>query len=597
MQESNIETLVLRESEIVERQATHLIGTLGHVSEGKSTIIRALTGIKTQRHQTEQEKNITIHLGYANCKVYQNIETGGLRAAQIHEQPTTSETIVAHLSFVDCPGHEAFLATMLGGASIMDSACLIIAANQEVIPQPQTLEHLIAAHIMGLQNISVIQNKLDLLGQAEAIANYDKIKQFVHDTAAEKGPHFPASAQHGWGIQAILHHLTGLTPPPRHLDSPMRLTCVRSFDVNKPGPWIPGASMSGGVIGGTIQQGVLVVGDWIEIRPGILKKGIQPNTIVAQPIVTRVRGIRCEKSELPYAVPGSLIAIATDLDPGLSIANGMVGQRIGAVGTLPPIVGEIVVRFHGLKRDEHSFSKHHVGDTLRLCSNVMTVEGTIIGIDKRLRRIRLARPLCLDIGENVGILRMNSEAKRELLEGAGEVRESIPWPDIELACGTPPEQAKRIIQWIPMKCPEFNEVAMTYSDMLDAVMAQKEETTSTTKFRIKEPVLERIPKNTIWINWQYVIEALEFGRPDIQYSTHLQSYIEEELSTTSSINGNGQIILKGLWKVDNIRNLLRKYISKYKRCSQCHGYETCLVKEGRAVKIRCSQCRSDNLVL
>jgi len=109
-------------------------------------------------------------------------------------------------------------------------------------------------------------------------------------------------------------------------------------------------------------------------------------------------------------------------------------------------------------------------------------------------------------------------------------------------------------------------------------------------------VLERIPKHTIWINWQSVIEALDFGRPDIQYSTHLQSYIEEELSTTSSINGNSQIILKGLWKVDNIRNLLRKYISKYKRCSQCRGYETCLVKEGRVVKVRCSQCRSDNLV-
>jgi translation initiation factor 2 beta subunit (eIF-2beta)/eIF-5 len=355
--------------------------------------------------------------------------------------------------------------------------------------------------------------------------------------------------------------------------------------------------MSGGVIGGTLQQGVLVVGDWIEIRPGILKKGSKPNTIVAQPVLTQVRGIRCEKNDLPYAIPGSLIAIATDLDPGLSIANGMAGQRVGAIGSMPPIVGEIVVRFHGLKRDEHSFSKHRVGDTVRICSNVMTVEGAIIGIDKKMRRIRLSRPLCLDIGENVGIMRINPDVNRELLEGAGDVRETYPWPDVEIAVGSPPVQPKRSIQWIPMERPIFNEITTSYSDRLDAVIEQKEEVSSVTssKFRMKEPVLERIPKHTIWINWPATIEALEVGISDIKYSNHLQTYIEEELSTSSSINGNGQIVLKGNWKVENLRNLLRNYVSVFKRCSQCRGYNTYLIREGRVVKVHCTICRSDNL--
>jgi translation initiation factor 2 subunit 3 len=75
------EPLCIREAEVMARQATHLVGTLGHVSEGKSTLIRALTGVKTQRHAKEQERNITIHLGYANCRVYQNQDTGALRAS------------------------------------------------------------------------------------------------------------------------------------------------------------------------------------------------------------------------------------------------------------------------------------------------------------------------------------------------------------------------------------------------------------------------------------------------------------------------------------------------------------------------------------
>ena len=118
---------------------------------------------------------------------------------------------MAHISFVDCPGHEAFLATMLGGASIMDTACLVIASNQEVIPQPQTLEHLIAADLMGLERICILQNELDLITKEEAIDNLKKLKGFLKDTIAEESLIYPISAQHGWNVQEVLEHILSLS--------------------------------------------------------------------------------------------------------------------------------------------------------------------------------------------------------------------------------------------------------------------------------------------------------------------------------------------------------------------------------------------------
>ncbi len=593
--------LTIRESEVLERQATHLVGTLGHVSEGKSTLVRALTGIKTQRHAKEQERNITIHLGYANCKVYQNAVTGELRATQTRDAaPGEPWVLVAHLSWVDCPGHEAFLATMLGGASIMDTACLIIAANQPVIPQPQTLEHLIAAELMGLERIAVVQNKLDLLTFDDAEKARDKIRDFVTDTCAEKAPVFPISAQHGWGVERVLEWVTALPPPERRLQEPARLTCVRSFDVNRPGPLtVDGPGLTGAIIGGTLEQGVLAVGDWLEIRPGILKRG-PGGEVVAQPVLTRVQGIRCEQTELPYAVPGSLIAISTELDPGLSTANGMVGQRVGVPGTLPPIAGVLELKFHKLKREQHEFGKHRVGDKIRICSNVMTTMATIVEIeDKRHIKVRLEKPLCVGRGERVGILRAHEDAGRELLEGSAEVRKVKEWKYVCEAEGlTTAVNPSRRIEWIPAVKPEFTMRPIGYYGLLEAVMARKDELLGgKTRLRIEDPQLTRIPKQTVLGNWATISKQFDTSPvSDLLYEKHLYDYLQSELSTTASVNGQGQLLIRGFWKLEDIKSLLRKYVMTYKQCSQCQGFNTGLIKEGRVVKVRCLRCNADNVV-
>lgn len=591
----------IREADVLQRQATHLIGTLGHVSEGKSTLVRALTGVKTQRYQKEQERNITIHLGYANCKVYQDSE-GHLFAQKTSDPAPPNSQLVAHLSFVDCPGHEAFLATMLGGASIMDTAALIIAANQEQIPQPQTLEHLIAAHLMGLERFVVLQNKLDLLSQEDALDNRKKIQDFLKDTNAEHAPLFPISAQHGWNTQHVLETLTSMPPPQRSLNAPIHLTCVRSFDVNKPQQWIPGQStLKGAVIGGTLQAGVLCPGDWLELKPGLLSKD-QNGIIYAQPLFTQVVEIRCEEQILPYAIPGSLIAIQTTLDPAFSAGNGLVGQRVGTPFTLPPLASDLHVKFQTLKRDNHSFGKARVGDRVKVCSNVRTVEATIIDMpEKKERILRLDQPLCCDKGETVAVLRFHKEAGRELLEGCGLVKGVVPWVDL-IQQGEPTKemletQLARKPLWIPAEKPVFSPQKISYEDLLEDLQEAKEDShSSKKKLKLKEPILQRIPKHVIWANWKETCEAFNTAPTEIPFADHLKHFFDSELSTSSSINGQGQLILAGNWKLNGICSVLRKYVNKFKTCKQCKSAEVGLFKEGKVLQLQCVQCKARSFV-
>merc|ERR1719372_38140 len=98
--------------------------------------------------------------------------------------------LVRHVSFVDCPGHDILMATMLNGAAVMDAALLLIAGN-ETCPQPQTSEHLAAVEIMRLKHIIILQNKVEIMNRQQAEAQYDEIKKFVAGTVADSSPIIP----------------------------------------------------------------------------------------------------------------------------------------------------------------------------------------------------------------------------------------------------------------------------------------------------------------------------------------------------------------------------------------------------------------------
>ncbi|KAJ2817680.1 Eukaryotic translation initiation factor 2 subunit 3, partial [Coemansia erecta] len=181
--------------EVMANQATINIGTIGHVAHGKSTLVKAISGVNTVRFRNELERNITIKLGYANAKIYKCSNTecprpacfksyGSDKAVEFPcERPGCGGQmqLLRHVSFVDCPGHDILMATMLNGAAVMDAAMLLVAAN-ETCPQPQTSEHLAAVETMKLDNIIILQNKVDLIREEQALKHYEQIQNFVKGT-------------------------------------------------------------------------------------------------------------------------------------------------------------------------------------------------------------------------------------------------------------------------------------------------------------------------------------------------------------------------------------------------------------------------------
>ena len=175
------------------------VGIVGHVDHGKTTLTSVLTGKFTDVHSEEIKRGITIRLGYADTTIYEcpKCSEDNLKYSRFpkcfHCGSATKK--LRSLSVVDAPGHESLMATVLSGASIMDGALLLVAANEKC-PQPQTEEHLEALRIAGIKNIIIVQNKVDIVKPEEAKKNYEQIKKFVKGSFAENAPIIPVSAQH-----------------------------------------------------------------------------------------------------------------------------------------------------------------------------------------------------------------------------------------------------------------------------------------------------------------------------------------------------------------------------------------------------------------
>ncbi|KNH05730.1 eukaryotic translation initiation factor 2 gamma [Perkinsela sp. CCAP 1560/4] len=432
--------------EIISRQATINIGTIGHVAHGKSTVVKSISGVKTVRFKSELVQNITIKLGYANAKIFKCTNPECPRPGCYQAYGSSKEddppcnkcgwklSLKRHVSFVDCPGHDILMATMLNGVSIMDAALLLIAANEEC-PQAQTREHLCAIEITRLRNILILQNKVDLVTENEAEANRDAISKFVQSTPADSAPVIPISAQLGYNIDILCEYLCNETfiPIPRHqFTLPAKMVIVRSFDVNKPGE--ESSQLKGGVAGGSITQGVLRVGQEIEIRPGLM---IKPQNgsgrMHCQPIHTRVVSLCAEDNQLQFAVPGGLIGVGTRMDPSLTRGDRLVGQVLGDVGTLPDIFDEIDVSFFlmrqyvGVKTDasEHVRKVQGLqeGEILQVNIGALSTGGRVVKTKANVARLLLTQPVCTSVGEKLALSRRVDKHFR--LIGWGEVKKGM----------------------------------------------------------------------------------------------------------------------------------------------------------------------------
>ena len=380
------------------RQPEVNIGVVGHVDHGKTTLVQALTGKWTATYSEELKRGMTIKLGYADGNIAK------CRCCPEPEAWTTEpkcpkcgceSDLLRRVSYVDAPGHEVLMATMLAGATIMDGAILVIAAN-EPCPQPQTREHFAALDIVGIRNLVIVQNKIDVVSKEQALKNYRQIKEFVKGTWAEDAPIIPVSALHKINIDLVVKAIHETIPTPqRDLTKPPLMYIARSFDVNKPGT--PPEKLIGGVLGGSIIQGVIRVGDKIEIRPGV-RVEVERGKADYQPIETTVVSLRFGNLEVKEAKPGGLVAIGTELDPALTKNDNLVGNVVGKPGQLPPILWEITLEYRTLERVVGMKQMMKVApirprEKLMLTVGTMISWGIVKNVTKDTLEIALGKPI------------------------------------------------------------------------------------------------------------------------------------------------------------------------------------------------------------
>jgi translation initiation factor 2 subunit 3 len=392
----------------VKIQSEINIGLVGHVDHGKTTLTKALSGIWTDTHSEETKRGISIRLGYADItfrKCAECAEPQCYTTALVCEECGKETEMLRKVSFVDAPGHETLMATMLSGAAIMDGAVLVIAANEHC-PQPQTKEHLMALDVIGVKEVIVVQNKIDIVSKERAIESYNEIKEFVKGTCAEDAPIIPVSAQQGANIDILIDLIEKrISTPERHLDKPARLYVARSFDINKPGSHP--STIVGGVIGGSLVQGTLKVGDEIEIKPGI-----QVNRDGKQKWISlhsEITGLIAGGEDVEEVGPGGLVGIGTNLDPALTKADSLSGSIAGEPDTLPPVMHELSMEVNLLERvvgtkEEREVEPIKAKEPLMINVGTTTTIGVVTTAGNQAK-VTLKLPVAAEEGQRVALSR------------------------------------------------------------------------------------------------------------------------------------------------------------------------------------------------
>ncbi|MEW6380049.1 MAG: selenocysteine-specific translation elongation factor [bacterium] len=291
-----------------------ILGTAGHIDHGKTTLVRALTGIDTDRLKEEKERGITIELGFAHLDL-----PDGER-----------------LGIVDVPGHERFVRHMVAGVTGIDAVMLIIAADEGVMPQ--TSEHFDICRLLQVQKGIVVVTKTDMVDPEWLELVLDDVRSFVRESFLENAPIFPVSATTGQGIPALLKGLEELAKSvsPRNPGGICRLPVDRIFTMKG----------FGTVVTGTLLSGTLKKGLTVEIFPGGKQakiRGIQvynqsvEEALAGQRVAINLHGV--EKADLTR---GDVVSLPSHLQ-----ASYLLDGRISLLPSAPhPLKNRARLRFH-----------------------------------------------------------------------------------------------------------------------------------------------------------------------------------------------------------------------------------------------------------
>jgi len=366
-----------------------IIGTAGHIDHGKTALVRALTGIDTDRLPDEKRRGITIDLGFAS-----------LDAVAPDGSPL-------QLSFVDVPGHKLFIRNMLAGAGCIDAVLLVISAEEGV--KPQTEEHLAICNLLGIRQGIVVVTKVDVVSRARLTDICAEIRAYLSGTFLDRShaPVIPVSAHTGQGLDELRSELLSLAmkAPIRNRDHLPRLPVDRAFVIKG----------FGTVVTGTLLSGEFHVGESLLLEPGKLS--------------VRVRGMQIHGRREERSQAGSRLALNL---AGVEVSEVTRGQALVASGT-PGATATIDVETtllpyskalkHRSRVHFHAFTSDAIA-SVSLYGYHAAEPGS-----SRLMRLNLQKPVVLVPGDRF-VLRQCSPAATI---GGGRVLDAQPLVDLRKA--------------------------------------------------------------------------------------------------------------------------------------------------------------------
>ena len=575
----------LKYSEILSNQPIFNIGSIGHVAHGKSTLVRSITGTRTQKHSDEQERNITINIGYANAKIFKdkfgNLHTTPSKKEILKDYEGNDMQLVGHISFVDVPGHEAFMSNMISGSAVMN-ACILVIASNENIPQPQTYEHFEAVKNVDVEKFLILQNKMDLIEESNNNKVLKDIKYFVSDTIAEDAPIIPSSIQNNINREEILNHLLHLSNDEniRELNDKANkdshMIVIRSFDINRQNT--PYEVLNGGVVGGSLMNGNLKTGDYVELRPGY----IMGNKY--RPIYAQIKSLQSDAKKLEYALPGGLIGVCLDIDPSIAKNNGMVGQILGHVGKLPEVYNEILINYEEINRHDNFNEKFKQNEEVLLSINSMNIKANVSLTKKKKLGFKLSKPVCIFNDQKIAIFKLNGV--KWVLYATGKFVNGKP-------CDA---DTTEIDVFNELKDKNtFDEINIindlnlgdieraSYEELVENITFRENKTNS---IRIDPPIVKKINRDSVFTNYKGFLEQVNETSKDIKYDNYFMDYLKDEVSTSCDITKEG-ISMRGNFRNNHIQNIIIKFFNKYKKCETCNSFNSFLLKRNRFLYKKC----------
>lgn len=386
------------------------IGMIGHVANGKTSIVKCVTGTATQKHKDEKVRNITIRLGYANAKIYkcdscdkpdcyQSTSSDVMTHNCVHCGNNTE--LVMHVSFTDVPGHNVLMTTMMNGTCVMDYAILVESGANSTIPAPQTMEHFQITKEAKIPTKLICLNKMDLLmkDKSKVPEIISSLRKFVDN---DKIPVIPISGTLNHNIDVLCEYIAKMKIPEKYVDSDVKMLIIRSFNVNHPRTKI--SDIKGGVIGGSLTRGTLMLNDDVIIYPGFIskKKVDESDSWSYKPLKCKVLSINSDKNSLTYAISGGLIGVQLNIDPAMTRDDELVGQVLFKSDCKNMKVYQgIKTEFTKLK----SSDDHKIGAGSKVFINVNSnnVDCVVHKSSKKHLYLSLDKPVCVELGDKITI--------------------------------------------------------------------------------------------------------------------------------------------------------------------------------------------------